>query len=511
VTGPRLDLPLWWQIVGPLALGAGLVAAALSVGVPWWSARVAEDWAERRVVSLATVVGEASKGGLDFGDAEFTATRLALLEASPDAVYAVVRGADGSELARWGTAPRVLPAPSGQARAHVRRETHGLLVEVPLETRAGTAGTMVAGFSTVELEQTARRQLTVGLGLALGALGFGLAFSWVLGTRMAAPLQRLTRAARRLEARHLDEEVVALATDRAYQRDERMVLTEAFVTMARRLSAQLAELELERRRAVIAEEEAIRASVAKSMFLANMSHELRTPLNVILGYGELLIEDPDAPAADRIRDTERIVRAGRHLLGLVNDVLDLAKIEADRVVLSPQPFLLGPMLDELTGALAPLLDERGNRLDTSLPSGPLELVHDAVRVRQCLYNLLSNATKFTQHGTIRLVVTADAERVHLAVRDSGIGMSAEQVSKLFQPFSQVDPSFTRRHGGAGLGLAITRKLTALMGGELTVESVPGRGSVFTLHLPRQQPSQLHPTPFTPRAPPQPPPAPPLLP
>ncbi len=231
------------------------------------------------------------------------------------------------------------------------------------------------------------------------------------------------------------------------------------------------------------------ANEAKSSFLANMSHELRTPLNAIIGYSEMLqeeAEDLDQPAF--IPDLERINGAGKHLLGLINDVLDLSKIEAGKMELYPEDFEVAETVDEVVATVRPLVQQRHNALVVRCENvGSMRA--DVTKVRQALFNLLSNAAKFTDRGEIRLTVTrapgdgADVDLITFEVADTGIGMTPEQLGRLFQPFSQADASTTRKYGGTGLGLALTRRFCQMMGGDVTVDSAPGNGSTFTITLP----------------------------
>ncbi|HLY20186.1 MAG TPA: PAS domain-containing sensor histidine kinase [Bryobacteraceae bacterium] len=237
-----------------------------------------------------------------------------------------------------------------------------------------------------------------------------------------------------------------------------------------------------------AKEAAEAANRAKSEFVANMSHEVRTPLNAVIGYSEMLQEvAEERDVQDMLPDLRRIQTAGKHLLGLINDVLDLSKIEAGKVQLCTERFAVGPVVYEVISTIHPLVEKNANRLDVDCPEGLGYMVADETRTRQVLFNLLSNACKFTERGLIRLeakeVVGESGKWVEFRVADTGIGMSPEQVDRLYHPFMQADASTTRKYGGTGLGLAISRRLCQMMGGSLSVESELGKGSVFTVRLP----------------------------
>jgi signal transduction histidine kinase/DNA-binding response OmpR family regulator/HAMP domain-containing protein len=242
------------------------------------------------------------------------------------------------------------------------------------------------------------------------------------------------------------------------------------------------------------------ASKHKSQFLANMSHELRTPLNAIIGVTEMLREDAgDLDRQDEIEPLDRVLRAGRHLLGLINDILDLSKIEAGKMEIHIEEFGIAPLIEDAVKTIETLAAKNDNRLVVDCPPTVGVMQADQTRVRQALLNLLSNGNKFTERGT----VTVRAERhqeagrdwITMAVSDTGIGMTPEQVAKLFRDFSQADSSTTRKYGGTGLGLAISRRFCQMLGGDITVESEPGRGSTFTIHLPAsvagEAPTPIH--------------------
>ena len=246
-----------------------------------------------------------------------------------------------------------------------------------------------------------------------------------------------------------------------------------------------------------ARDQAMQATVAKSRFLANMSHELRTPLNAVIGITEMLVEDAEEFGQDGfIEPLNRIARAGKHLLELINEVLDLSKIEAGKLELNDEDVDIATLVSDLVGAAQPLAAKNGNRLvvEGSKEAGTIRA--DPMRLRQIILNLLSNACKFTDKGTVSLAVSRDkgGEQIEFTVTDTGIGMTPEQLGKLFQEFSQADSSTTRKYGGTGLGLAITDRLCKMMGGGIAVESVPGKGTTFTVTLPARHQAVSVPTP-----------------
>ena len=311
---------------------------------------------------------------------------------------------------------------------------------------------------------TFRPQASLSTSLVSAAAIF--VFCAMLGLYSNVEARRALRARREVQAQNLHIEE---------QRQE--------IQQARDLA------ESERNAADHARELAEAANRAKSAFLANMSHELRTPLNAITGYAEMLEEDcEDEP--QRV-DLQRIQASGKHLLGLINDVLDLSKIEAGKIELDVAVLDVKQLVDQVASTVRPLIDKQGNHFELRL-AGPLgTMSSDVTRIRQVLLNLLSNAAKFTDKGAITLSVTRESEApdgwIEFQVTDTGIGMSASQLMKLFQPFVQADSDITRKYGGTGLGLVISRRLCRMLGGDVTVNSVMGKGSRFTVRLPARIP------------------------
>ena len=351
---------------------------------------------------------------------------------------------------------------------------------------------MVVKIDTAEAFAPVARQRRVATWLGAATLVLVLAAALLVARSISGPIARLTRVVRLVAGGDLTQRVPVGRADEIGELGgafNRMTgeLRELSATMEEKVRARTRELEASNVELARAREAAEAASRAKSLFLANMSHELRTPLNAIIGYSEILQEEAgELGREDFLADLRKIHAAGTHLLSLITDVLDLSELEAGRMALELRTFDVAPLVTEVAGAMRPLAEKNGNALAVRA-EGLGAMTADPAKVRQCLLNLVGNACKFTERGAVALDVSrapgGGGDWLTFRVADSGIGMTPAQLALLFRPFTQVDPSATRKYGGSGLGLAITKRFCEMMGGEIAVESVPGRGTTVSLRLP----------------------------
>ncbi len=365
---------------------------------------------------------------------------------------------------------------------------------------AGRMGTIAINFSHAEMVAANRKALNAGIRTGLAGMLFIAFVSVLIGHLLTRKLSALSAVAYQFADGRLDARANFSGTD------EVAMLGKTFDSMAGNLQRQISSMQtseielrqtrhdLERRVAertaelAVARDHALEASRTKSAFLANMSHELRTPLNAIIGYSEILREDARSAGIESfVGDLDKIHSAGSHLLTLINGILDLSKIEAGKYELALSNFDVEPVIREAVDTVQPIIAKNRNTLTLECENN-LGMIHaDQVKLRQALLNLLGNAGKFTESGRVHVRATRvndeKGERVEIAVADTGIGITAEQIEKLFSDFYQADTSTTRRYGGSGLGLAISRRFCQLMGGDIRVESQPSEGSTFTIVVP----------------------------
>ena len=459
------------------------------------------------LMTQAQIIGYNSAAAMAFRDEAAATATLSALTAKEDIVAAVLYSPDGTIFAHYfpnGNAhPSTLPV--GSQQNGYRFESGYLEVFRDVTLNGEHVGTLFLQSDQRQWSERARRYSAI--------VGIFVLFSGLFALLVSSQLQRLISR----PILHLENAMRMVSTNKNYEvratrfyGDEIGRLIDGFNTMLseiqhRDTALQRANDELKTRTRELegeiihrkqTQEELLKAkhaaedaSRAKSAFLANMSHELRTPLNAIIGYSEMLEEETrDSGKLENQQDLQKIQSAGKHLLSLINDVLDLSKIEAGKMGLHLETFDVSLMVEEMVTTLRPAIAKNANNVRVRLADVGM-MRADATKVRQILFNLMSNACKFTDHGTIALDVSQSAmegqEWIRFRVKDTGIGISAKQQEKLFQEFSQADATISRKYGGTGLGLAISYRFVQMMKGRISVESQPGQGSTFTVYLPAQ--------------------------
>ncbi len=511
---PRLrtlrDLSIKGKLIGIIMLTSTValaLACTILLGYEFVTDRRA---AAQQLTTLARIVAENSTAALAFEDHRSAAAMLGALEAEPHLVAACLYTKDGRPFASFvrGASRRDLPRRPAKAGASFAGGHLTLFADVWFEGKP--IGTLYLNRDLQDQYDRLARYCGIVMSVLVAASLVALLLSSKLHRVISEPLLHLGELACRVSAerdyslraaRHGNDEIGLLVDRFNEMMEQTHSRAKALHEADRALKQRVNELDLEiaERRSVQAELLAAKQSAeesnrAKSAFLANMSHELRTPLNAIIGYSEMLREDAEEAGRETCaHDLARITSAGKHLLVLINDVLDLSKVEAGRIDLIWENVPVAEILEDAVGALHPLADKNGNRVAVTCAPGLGDMHVDVVKFRQSLYNLISNACKFTGNGTVSMEVmpgtTDGADWIEWRVSDTGIGIAPDQIQKLFQPFSQVDTSTTRKYGGTGLGLAISQRFCQLMGGGITVASQPGLGSTFTIRLPYSHPAR----------------------
>lgn len=460
------------------------------------------------LMTQAEIIGYNSAGAMEFKDDTAATATLSALTAKEDIVTAVLYKPDGEIFAHYFRGKTIHPAylPTQLQERGYRFQGGYLEVFDDVTLNGEHLGTLFLQSDLRQWNERAKRYANI---LIIFVLVSGL-FAFLIASKLqgliSTPILHLEDTMRMVSA-HKNYGVRAV---KSYS-DEIGRLIDGFNTMLseiqqRDTALQSTNGELKTRTQELEEEifhrkqtqeellnakhAAEEANRAKSTFLANMSHELRTPLNAIIGYSEMLEEEiRDSGKVENVQDLKKIQAAGKHLLSLINDVLDLSKIEAGKMGLHLETFDVAQVIEEMVTTLQPAAAKNANAIHVRLADNVSVIKADITKVRQILFNLLSNACKFTDHGTI----TVDVEQIKVdkrdwiqfRVSDTGIGISAKQKENLFQEFAQADASIARKYGGTGLGLAITHRFVQLMKGRINVESEPGRGAIFTVQLPTQ--------------------------
>lgn len=345
-------------------------------------------------------------------------------------------------------------------------------------------GTLAIKFSNAKLTQATQEALNLGITIALTGMGFIAVVGLLMGYLLTRKLEILRQAAQRFAKG--DWSVKTKLTGR----DEVGELAMAFDHMADNLQQQMNELESRVRERTqelgIARDEAVKANRIKSRFLANMSHELRTPLNAVIGYSEILAEQNNNFSAEIHADLNKIRNAGLYLLRMINEILDLSKIESGKMEVHPEPFDIGSLVQDVVESIQPLMEKNNNQFTVSIDQSLGVVTSDINKVHQTLTNLLGNAAKFTHNGHVSLHVVRENDQTQefivFKVQDNGIGISKPQLDKLFVEFSQADESISIKYGGTGLGLVIAKSFCEMLGGDISVTSELGKGSLFTAKI-----------------------------
>ncbi len=448
----------------------------------------------RDLRTLADVMGTSGSSALDFDDEEFATKTLAGLTATPNITTAAIYTKEGKLLASYlrdkqSEPPPDKPGPEGYAfkNAYFTFFHPGYLnLFHPIRRGGERIGSIYLQYSLQEMNVRLTRYAGLAGAIVLGAALIAFLFSSRLQRIISGPILSLAHTARIVSEQKNYSVRAEKRTD-----DEIGFLIDRFNEMLAQIEEHEKELREVNEQLVQSEQRARAATQAKSHFLANMSHELRTPLNAIIGYSEMLQEEAqDSGQESFIPDLKKINRSGRHLLELINDVLDLSKIEAGKMELYLETFDIPNLLEDVSTTVQLLVQKNSNALEVRCPANLGAMRADMTKVRQSLFNLLSNASKFTKNGKITLEAAREisptkGDWIVFRVSDTGIGMTPEQQDHVFEAFSQADASTARDFGGTGLGLTITKTFCRMMGGDVALTSEPGKGTTFIIRLPTE--------------------------
>jgi len=460
------------------------------------------------LATQAEIIGYNSAAAIAFKDEPAASATLSALTAKGDIVAAALYSPQGKLFAHYFRNRRTLPdllPPCTEGKGY---RFAGQYLEVCHEVtlNGDRVGTLYLQSDMRQWSMRARRYVTICVIFALISAFLAFLVSSKLQKVISGPIMRLQNTMKMVsEKKNYELRAVKTSSDEIgilidgfnamlsdiQQRDTALRgANEQLHTRTRELEDEVSQRKQAQEEMLKAKQVAEEASRAKSIFLANMSHELRTPLNAIIGYSEMLEEEAhDSKDTENIQDLKKIQFAGKHLLALINDVLDLSKIEAGKMPLHLETFDVRVLITEMITTLRPAVQKNRNTLQVRLADEVSTMHADVTKVRQILFNLLSNACKFTDHGSILVNVDRrsenDGEWIRFEVSDTGIGIGAKQTENLFKEFAQADTSISRKYGGTGLGLAISYKFVQLMKGRIEVVSELGKGATFSVELPAQ--------------------------
>ena len=489
--GRLRDLSIQRKLMAIIMMTTVLALLLASVAFYLYDRMTTREKIVRDLGALAATLEANTTESLVFNDAKQAEQILAGLKVQSQIVVAMIFNAEGIPFATYNrdqipNLPTRVPELSGSA-------FRGEFLELQRVMRFGDrqVGSFYIKSDLKELDARRANYLKILAGVTLGVSLLAFFFSSVLQRVVSKPILELSDVAKTVSEKK-DFTVRAAVSQ---SKDEVGRLIDGFNEM-------LAQIEVRDEELRVARDKAELANRSKSVFLANMSHELRTPLTAIIGYSEILEDDADEMGLeDFLPDLHKIKTAGKHLLGLINSILDLSKVESGKMELYIEDFDLQDLVAEVANTVTPLIEKNGNTLQIEAEDDVGNVSGDLTKTRQILFNLLSNASKFTERGRVRLEVGRQrvngADQIRLVVSDSGIGMSPEQLLRLFKPFSQADASTARNYGGTGLGLALCKRFCQVMGGRIEVDSELGKGTTFTVVLPadmdpnKTTPSAVH--------------------
>lgn len=480
-----------YSIQRQLVLGIALVHAVLMtifiLDLTQRERHFLENQSIRQAIALSEMLAANSSSWVLASDVVGLGEILSYQKRYPGLDYAMVIATNGQVLAHTNTefighylndntSLSLLESNTTPPETRILWQTEQYLdIAAPVMSAGQLLGWARVGLSTSQVQENLKVVTRNGVLYTLLAILVGILFAIVMARGLTAGINNLL---------HVTE--LVRQGERQIRADE--IRYDEIGQLGIRFNQMVAAIEQSDRELTEAKEAAEQSNRAKSQFIANMSHELRTPLNAIIGYSDMLQDELEDAEPDEIAsDLVKINAAGHHLLSLINDILDLSKIESGKMDVYNETFDIQKVLEDVTITVQILLEQHGNTLEFYCEPNIGLMYSDVTKIRQILLNLLSNSSKFTDHGIVTLKVSKEwvneVEWVSFAITDTGIGISQEQQKKLFKAFSQVDASTTRKYGGTGLGLLITKRFTEMLGGKVSVESELGKGSTFTVHFP----------------------------